>query len=246
MNHILNGALKFVRDNSHHILSVGAIIGTGATAYLSTRAGWKSSKEFYSWRGAEKFYENEEYKPTKKEIIQLTWKNYIPPAVAFLGTTVCIVGSNRVSSRKIVAATMAYSLSEKAFNTYKEKVVEQLGEKKEKAIVDEIAADNVRRNPPPLIISGSGVLCCEADTGRYFNSTKETIEQAVNKVNAIAFRHCYVSLDDFYDLVGLDHTAHSHDFGWVAGRLMELYWSSSITDDGRPCLTFVYNYLQAI
>lgn len=242
MNHILNQAAKFLKDNSHHILSVGAIIGTGATAYFTAKASFKAAKVL------EDAKVKNHGELSKRETVEFVWQHYIPPALAFVGTTVCIVGSNRVSSRKIVAATMAYSLSEKAFNTYKEKVVEQLGAKKERAIVDEIAADKVRNNPPPpMIVAGSGsVLCCESHTMRYFTSDMETLMQAVNKINAQLMRDDRATLSDWYYLIGLKETHQSHDFGWESPKLLELVCTAVMADNNRPCLSFDYNYLKQL
>lgn len=247
MNHILNQAAKFLKDNSHHILSVGAIIGTGATAYFSGKAAYETGREVEAEKEAAKDYLSN-YALSTKDIFKKEWRRYVPAALAFTGTTICIVGSNRVSSRKIVAATMAYSLSEKAFNTYKEKVVEQLGAKKERAIVDEIAADKVRNNPPPpMIVAGSGsVLCCESHTMRYFTSDMETLMQAVNKINAQLMRDDRATLSDWYYLIGLKETHQSHDFGWESPKLLELVCTAVMADNNRPCLSFDYNYLKQL
>ena len=51
----------------------------------------------------------------------------------------------------------------------------------------------------------------------------------------------YVSLSEFYDELGLDHTAISDDLGWDIDKgMIELDFSSQIADDGTPCIVVDY------
>jgi hypothetical protein len=70
----------------------------------------------------------------------------------------------------------------------------------------------------------------------------ESLKKAENKVNHNVLAHDYCTLNKFYDEVGLKYTAYSHDIGWTSGRLMELEFTSVLTDDGKPALAFSYNY----
>ena len=52
----------------------------------------------------------------------------------------------------------------------------------------------------------------------------------------------YVSLSDFYDELGLDHTDISDDVGWnLDDGLLEVSFDSMILADGRPCITLEYH-----
>ena len=52
----------------------------------------------------------------------------------------------------------------------------------------------------------------------------------------------YVSLNDFYDELGLKHTRLGDDLGWsIDDKLVDIEFSSHITDDGRPCLVVDYS-----
>ncbi len=62
-------------------------------------------------------------------------------------TIVCIVGSSKAGGRRTTAAVAAYSLTERAFSEYKEKVVEQIGKGQEQKIRDEIVQDQVDKKP---------------------------------------------------------------------------------------------------
>lgn len=245
----LHGVAKTVeksfRDNSPAILTGLGVSGTIITAYLAGRASIESDRVIT--KEAEARANNTEVELTKKEIVKLVWKHYIPTAISGAVTIGCIVGAARVGSRRTAASMAAYSLSEKAFTEYREKVVEQIGARKEQSVRDEIAQDKVTLNPPPgreVILSGPGnVLSCELYTGRYFNSDMESLRQAQNNLNAKLVRDGYASASDLYYMLGLPPTSFSDKIGWNSDRLLEMQFSTTLSGDGRPCLAFDYNYI---
>ena len=51
----------------------------------------------------------------------------------------------------------------------------------------------------------------------------------------------YISLNEFFDELGLDHSSIGDDLGWnLDSGLIDLDFSSQIADDGTPCI--VVNY----
>ncbi len=163
-------------------------------------------------------------------------------------TIACIVGTARVSNKRAAAAQAAFVLTERAYSEYRNKVIEEYGERKDQSLRDSIAEDRVKKNTPPsadILITGPGnVLCCELHTGRYFSSDMETLRKAQNDLNSRLLGHDTCSLDDFYWLVGLNGTSNSGDLGWTSEKLMVLDFSTVLTEDGRPCLAFEYNYIK--
>jgi len=228
-----------MKDNSPAILAGGAVVGVVGTAYLTGRASFKAAHQLAETSPAPE---------TLKEKTRHVWRHYIPAGICGVVTIACVVGSTKIGHRKFLAAAAAYSVTEQAYSQYKEKVVEQLGENKERAIRDEIAKDNVLKNPPKpgLVVSGKGVVCCEEYTMRYFESDMESLRHAENQLNAKLLRHDVANLDDFYYLVGLSPTQYSADIGWMSSRLMELAFRSVLMEDGRPCLAFSYNYVRPL
>lgn len=213
------------------------VSGTITTAYLAAQAGMKHERIIARTP-----------KAPWQEDAKLVWKLYIPPAVSAAVTIGCIIGAAKVSARRTAAITAAYSIGEKAFTEYKEKVIEKIGENKERAVRDEIAQERVEKNPPQsVIVAGSGsVLCFEMYTGRYFTSDMETLRKAQNDINAKLMNNMYATLSDFYYFIDLPYTSYSSDMGWETGRLMELQFSTTMSEDSRPCLAFEYNYLKPL
>lgn len=179
------------------------------------------------------------------EIIKATWKCYIPAVVTCIGSIICLIGASSVNMRRNAALATAYEISKTALTEYREKVVETIGEKKEQVIRDKIAEEHVEKNPVTkgdVIITDKGnTLCYDNHSGRYFKSDIDKIKKAVNEVNRLMLRDDYISLNDFYDELGLEHTKIGDKLGWnINDGFLELNFSSQIADDGTPCLVIDY------
>ena len=184
--------------------------------------------------------EDREYEVTLTEMAKMTWKEYIPPAISGALTISAIIMANRIGTRRTAAMAAAYSLSDKAFSEYKEKVVEHIGKNKELKVRDEIAQDRVNDAPVgtrEVIITGGGeVLFFDMYTSRYFKSDMETVKKAMNDVNYMILNHDSASLTDFYDKIGLSRTKHSDDVGWNHDKLLDIQFSTTMSEDDRPCI----------
>lgn len=236
--------LKFlINDNSTVILTGMGVVGTVATAVLTGRASFKAAEIIENERQdqlkAAEFPDAEIRPFSKTEKVKMVWPHFLPPAAMGVGTITCIVLASRISSKQIAALAVASGVSERALQEYKTKVVEKLGERQETAIRDEIAQNNVTNNPPSnqVIIAGSGdVLCFEPLTGRYFNSTIETIKKAENRVNYDIIHYDSCSLSVFFEEIGLAPTDYSDMVGWNVSNRMEVKFSTTMSEDNRPCL----------
>lgn len=223
--------VKLAADNSPAILTALAVTGTVTTAYLTGRASFKAAM----------ILSEESPHLDTREKVDLVWRLYVPAVGTGLMTVGCTIAATRIGTRRAAAVAAAYTLSERAFTEYREKVVEKLGEKKEQAFRDELAQDRVDRNPIAtrqiVIVEGKSVLCYDAYTGRYFLSDMETLKKAQNDVNHQVLNEYYASLTDFYDKVGLPSTSMSDEVGWNSDRLLELKFSVTLGEHDKPCLS---------
>jgi hypothetical protein len=251
---LLPNLLKTVKTHSPEILTALGVSGVISTAYLTAKATFKSAKliedKINYEEGLSGPLNNADAKIRIKAKTTLVWKEYIPPAISGVASIACIIGASKAQGRRTAAAVTAYSLTERAFSEYKEKVVEQIGKGKEQKIRDEIAQDRVNKTPPPskeVVMIGPGqVLCCELYTHRYFRSDMETLRRVQNDINARINSDKYVPLFEFYELVGLPYTTASNELGWDSDKQMELVFSTVLSEQGEPCLSFDYNYVKPI
>jgi len=229
-------------DNSPLILTAFGVAGTITTAVLTGKASIKAyelvlrENENLDIQGAVPL--------EPKEMFRIVWKEFVPPAVSLVGTCTCIIFANRIGTRRAAAMAAAFAVSQETAAEYRSKVIEKLGEGKERKLRDEIAQDRVNRNPPreDLTITGDlDVRCMEQYTGRYFSSNMETLKAAQNAVNHQILRgDDSASLSDFYDRVGLNHTGVSDEVGWNTDNMMELTFSTTVDEKDRPVLVFDY------
>ena len=226
--------------------SPGILTGIGITGMIGATfmAVKATPKALYLIEAKKEESEVEELTPV--ETIKTCWKCYIPATLTTVVSAACLIGASTVSAKRNAALATAYSISEAALREYQEKVVEVVGEKKEKVVRDAVAKDQIERDPVTksevvIIDSNSNTLCYEPLSGRYFKSTIDKIKKAEIKLDRQMIQEMYVSLNDFYWEIGLDGTDLGDKMGWNLSKgYMDLSFSSQLADDGTPCAVIVY------
>lgn len=232
---ILKDFKRFVSAKSPEILTGIGIAGMITTTVLAVRATPKAMSLIEEKKNEEW---TDELSPL--EIVKIAWKPYIPAIVTGATSVACIIGASSVNAKRNAALTAAYKLSETALTEYREKVVETIGEKKEQIVRDKVAEERVKKNPVSkneVIVTGNGkTLCFDPISGRYFMSSIEAIKRAENELNKQLLHDIfgYVSLNDFYDELGLDRTIVGNDLGWNTDQLIDVSFSSQLNDNGEP------------
>lgn len=244
--HFKQSAARMLSEHGATILTAGGVIGSVTTAVLTGRASFKASELIHE---AEVQYANDHDDVGRMDTadkVKLVWPHYVPPVLIGTATVGSIVGANMVSARKAAALAAAYALTDERFAEYRAKVSNKLTGPKQQQIRDEIAQDRVNANPPSgqvVIVSGNDVLCFDAFSGRYLQSSVEKINKAVQRVNAEIFHHQYASLSFFYEEIGLDPTGYSETVGWnnINTPAIEVAFSATTTSDDRPCIVFEFS-----
>ena len=90
-------------------------------------------------------HDGDPYAYTKKEAFQSAWKCYIPAAVTGTVSVACLIGASSVNAKRNAALATAYTISETALSEYRNKVIETIGEKKEKTVRDEVAKEKAKK-----------------------------------------------------------------------------------------------------
>lgn len=238
-----------VSKHSPEILIGFGIAGMLTTTVLAVKATPKALQLI-----EERKEELEVESLTPVETVKTTWKCYIPAAISGAVSIACVVGANSVNARRNAALATAYKLSETAFTEYRDKVTETIGEKKERVVRDKVSEEQVKKNPvsnTEVIVTGRGnTLFFEPLSSRYFYSDLEKIKRAVNKlnyeINTSPFHNEGVTLNDFYDEVGLPGTMTGDGLGWTIGTgLIDIYPSAQLVEEGEehegePCIVLNY------
>lgn len=233
-----------VTKRSPEILTGIGITGMVTTTVLAVKATPKAL-DILREEKEERGYGYDD-KPPVNFVIKSCWKCYAPAFITCIASAACLIGASSVNARRNAALATAYSLSETALREYKEKVVETIGEKKERTVRDKIAKDKIEENPvskTEVIVTEKGnTMCLDLLSKRYFKSDIEKIRRAENNLNKeILTGGGYVSVNDLYDELGLDHTDIGDDLGWsIDIGMVEIELSSQIAEDGTPCIVIGY------
>ena len=243
LGNFVKGLQASVVKHSPEILTGIGIAGMVSSTVLAVKATPKALKLIE----AKKDELNVE-KLTVGETIKTTWKCYIPSAIASTTSIACLIGASSVHLKRNAMLATAYKISETALIEYKDKVVETIGEKKEKAIRDGLAKDRLEKVPVTsnnVIVTGGGeTLCHDYYSGQYFKSDIDKIHKAVNEINrriATRYDHC-ASLNEYYNLIGLEDVGVGDKVGWnIDMSSLEVYPSAGLDSNNNPCLVISFN-----
>ena len=234
---------KTISKNSPTILTGLAVAGFVSTVIFAVKATPKALEILDQEKIMRRDYDNGR-EITKIDIVKLTWKTYLPTFLMGATSIGCMICANHINLRRNAMITSLYALSETTLKEYQEKVVETIGENKERKIRDEIKGDKIKNNPPKegsIILTGKGdTLCYDVLSGRYFKSDIETIRKIENETNKRLLSNMWVSLNEVYSDLGLPSIELGRDIGWDVDKMLEFNFTSKLTEDGRPCLVIDY------
>ena len=242
---VFNSAKRITVKHSPEILLGLGIAGMVTTTVLSVRVTPKAMALIEEEK-LRRYHEFDDDTLTKLDVVKIAWKPYIPAAITGVASISCLIGSSSVNARRMTALTAAYQLSETALSDYREKIIETIGEKKEKTVRDKVNKDKVDKNPTSksevIVTSKGNTLCFDPISGRYFKSDIDAIKRAENTLNKRMLHDIggYISLNEFYDEIGLDHIDMGNDLGWNVDELIDITITSHVTDTGEPAIVLDY------
>lgn len=254
---IVRKGAEVLKDQAPNMLAAAAVGGVVVTVVLAVRATVKA-KDLYdeemAKREAEAFKKAAEGKAededevveyddpeplTKKEIVKLVWKEYIPVALSIASTAGFVVMTRVVDARRSTALAAAAAATTRAYEEYRAANNELHGKTADARTKDKVAenvAQTIDPNPDnPLIYStGEGTdLCIDPWSGRPFWHSVTKI-----KLCEAEFAHNLVyndrmSLNDWYDCIGLPHTNAGEIIGWTNDIKFELCLTSILMSNGK-------------
>lgn len=239
---------RFLGKHSPEILTGIGVTGMITSTVLAVTATPKAL-QLIEERNAIEFEKDEDFiRLGVVETVKTAWKPYIPAALLCVASATCIIGASAVNKKRNAALATAYAISERTLIKYRDKVIETIGEKKEKEVREKIAQDDVDKHKVStsqvIITSKGNTLFRDGVSGRYFRSDLDKITKVVNELNRRMNYENYISLDDFYSELGLDSTSNSAYLGWnLDDGHIELDISTCLAENDEPCI--VINYMVA-
>lgn len=243
INNVIKSTKCFLGKHSPEILTGIGIAGMVTSTVLAVKATPKALVLLEEARTNEDG--TLEDKLTIIETVKVAWKPYIPAIAVGIASISCIIGASRVNYKRNAALATAYALSERTLVNYRDKVIETLGEKKEKEVRDKISQDEIDKKPissSQVIITPKGnTLFMDSITGRYFRSDLDSIKKAVIELNMEISHQNYISLNEFYSNIGLDRISNGDNLGWnIDNGYVEIDYSTCLADNDEPCIVIDY------
>lgn len=182
------------------------------------------------------------------DVVKTCWRVYIPTVISATLGIGCIIFSDILKNKRMSALVAAYDLTERYFHNYTTKVIDTIGEDKEKEIRQKICKDEIAKHPISeqtiAKFSSGGTLCFDTLTGRYFWSDPDAIRRVENKINLEMREEMTYSINELYSEFGLDEVAIGHSLGWdIDGGYVSIIFDTQLTEDDRPCLALSYSRL---
>lgn len=255
--------MKKIRKST--VLTWIGAVGVIATTVTAVRATPKALKLVESAKRVklDQMYENgkesydvpipEELEPL--EIVQATWKCYIPSVAIGIGTLVCIFGANGLNRKQQAALTSAYIFLERSYKEYKGKVKELFGDDADQKVKEAIFKDKYKSEDLPNP-SGDALIFYEEHYGKFFERTMLEVREAEYLLNKKLATEGEANLNDFFEFLGLSDIENGDRLGWSEETICDFYHPSWIDfehqlmklDDGMECysinmlVTPVYDY----
>ena len=244
---LARGAVKHAPTILTGIGTVGVIAAVILAAKKAPDAKEELDGEKAKWEATE-----DKEKRVKADyifkLVRIGAKYYWVVVAVATGAIVCFWSANRINLKRLASAITAAGLGNKAREEIEAKIKELDGDKHLEKIKNEIDADRIRNNPPVqdgIFDTGLGLhLCYEPITGRYFYSNIERVKKAVIICRDYLQKDGYLSLNDWFNEVGLDTTELS--LCWTAESIDEvndfdISFSSQLTPEGTPVLVIRYD-----
>lgn len=232
--------LKGVEKHSPTILMVVGITGMITSTVFAVKVTPKALRQIDEREA------DENRKLTTVEVVQTTWKYYIPAVATGALSIACLIGAGSISFRRNAALAAACTLSETALKEYQEKALAVVGEKKEQEIRDAIARDQLKAHPltntDGIVLEEGEYWCFDPLSGRYFKSTQKILTDAELELNRQMRDEMTITINDFYDAIHRDRVDRSvgDELGWDIDRngyiKLNLYWEKYGTPEGKPCI----------
>ena len=226
------------RRNAPKILTGVNVIGGFATTGLAIEATVKAKESIDDLKQAT----GKELKDIpKKDVIKAVAPHYIPTALSLGVQTAASIGACKSAAKQTAAMASLYSASELALKEYKDKVIERLGEKKEREVAEEAMTERPMKHQPTssTVVEATGYgdqLCYDPWCDRYFTCSLERIRAVENEMNKRILHEMWVTWNEVYGEIGLKPSKFGDNTGWNVDNLIDFSFASCILDDGRTCL----------
>lgn len=175
-------------------------------------------------------------------------REYIPSVILGTSTIACLIGANILNRKQQASLISAYALIDESFKKYKKATKTVYGDDADTKIKSEIAKSTYvsctghSLYSPDLDYSDDKMLFYDMISSRYFRASIPAVINAQYHINRNLQLRGYVSINEFYEFIGIEQVDGGDDFGWnidelISDNIMWLDFNNDYTvmDDGLEC-----------
>lgn len=162
-------------------------------------------------------------------------KLYSPAIILGSFSIACVIGSHYIMTRRQIALMAAYTSLNEAFNQYRKRIAEEIGEDREKDIYQgyrkEVVEETVETKKGTKTVKketseykdGYSIYArCFAPGNEWYKGTTTIVKSFLmsqqSHANDLLRIHGYLFLSDVYQMLGFPETKESRIVGWVYGN----------------------------
>lgn len=250
ISNITKAAGALLRRNSSSILTGLGVAGSLTSAVLAVKATPRVIRKLdaaYLEKNGVEFASQLDGLPveslTKREVIAVAWRDYVPALGVEILTITSIIGAQSINLRRQATLVSLVGISETALREYQERMAVE-APTKDRKVRDDIARKQLEDHPvndaQVIIVDGGDQLFYDSYTDRYFKSSMQRVQKAINDINARINNQQFASLNELYDKLGLKHVSQGDDMGWTPEHVLEMDYSTHMTEDDRSAIVLTY------
>ena len=224
---------KILGWHSAFILTCIAGAGVIATSVSAAQGGMKASKLF-----TEAGDNGEEL--TVKDKIAIAVPVYFP-ALMFGATTIaCIFGANVINKKQQATLLGVYTITKRSFEEYRQKLIELHGEEADTEIRESIARQHCNYHQLGLDVPDQKCIFVDPISGRVIKRYEREIMDAEYHLNRNFVLRGFVSLNEFWEFLGLPKTDQGEKIGWsIDGGCYWLDFEHHLLEDKKGSKRYV-------
>lgn len=163
----------------------------------------------------QKFVEENEREPTKKELVKMALPHYISSFTVSATTIGCIMGMCCLNKRTQASLASAYAVLDQSYRKYREKIVELFGEEADETTRKEMSKDVKKETPVNIVkTSAEQLMFYDEISERYFFRTMLEVADAEYNFNRYLMLNGQAPLNLLYQLLGLETRDWANNIGW--------------------------------
>jgi len=228
-----------VRKASPTLMFVGGVVGIGATVYLACRATLRVEETIEEARTEIEFVKTTDYDEDldrTKDLYYVYGKSFAsfaklfgPPVILGVTSIAMLTGSHVILHRRNLAVTAAYAALDKGFKQYRSRVTEKYGTVEDQTLrhglVDKTIVEDTETGPVTRTVKVPGKNAPSIyakifdennrNWNRHPSYNQIFIQCQQNYANDLLRARGHVTLNEVYDLLGMDRTKEGFVVGWV-------------------------------